>query len=234
MRTINFKKLDIKKDAKVLDLGCGRGRHTHALVAEGAKTIALDIEPNNTIETRNTMITKDAPNTRFCTADAQNLPFKSDSFDRIICSEVLEHIIDYRAVIAEIWRITKPNGRIGISVPRSWPETICWFLSESYHNTPGGHVRIFNKKRLINDFLTQGFIYRGHHFAHGLHSPYWWLRCAVGVKRPESFLARQYHKILVYEIFHDPAALRLISKCADTIMGKSVVLYFDKGDDKTA
>ena len=67
--------------------------------------------------------------------DALSLPFSDNYFDRLICSEVLEHIPDYSGALAEIWRITKPGGRIGISVPHRWPEQICWLLSRAYYDT---------------------------------------------------------------------------------------------------
>ena len=59
--------------------------------------------------------------------------------------EVLEHIIDYQSAV-EINRILKPQGKLAVSVPKFFPEWICWKLSLDYRNTPGGHVRIFKFK----------------------------------------------------------------------------------------
>jgi hypothetical protein len=66
--------------------------------------------------------------------------------------------------------------------------------------------------------------------SHGLHSPYWWLRCAVGVTNEHNIFVRGYKKLLEIEIMKNPPVLRLISKLADRLMGKSVVLYFTKPD----
>jgi SAM-dependent methyltransferase len=84
----------------------------------------------------------------WCVGDAGRLPYADDSFDVVICSEVLEHLPDVDAALSEIARITKPGGKFACSVPRYWPEAICWALSEGYQNTPGGHVRIFKTGQL--------------------------------------------------------------------------------------
>ena len=73
-----------------------------------------------------------------------------------------------------------------------------------------------------------GFTYLTRHLTHGLHSPYWWLKCAIGVERNEQFLVRKYRRLLEIEILSNPMALRLLSKIADPVMGKSLVMYFDK------
>jgi SAM-dependent methyltransferase len=141
---------------------------------------------------------------------------------------VLEHIPDYQGALTEIWRVVKPGGKIGISVPHRWPEQICWLFSEEYHNTPGGHVRIFRSRDLRADFETLGFNFTGKHLKHGLHSPYWWLRCAVGVNNDTNLLVRGFKTLLEIEILKNPLPLRALSALADPLMGKSVVLYFTK------
>ena len=67
------------------------------------------------------------------------------------------------------------------------------------------------------------------HLKHGLHSPYWWLRCAVGVNNNKNLLVRGYKKLLEVEILQNPLPLRVLSALADPLMGeKSIVMYFDK------
>ncbi len=237
MQTVNLEHLDLQDGHAILDLGCGRGRHTHAAYFHKRCTaLGLDLGFEDVQRTRAGFLAHPdlepqigAPRRYGLTVgDALALPFCDHRFDRLICSEVLEHIPDYRTAIAEIWRVTKPGGRIGISVPHGWPERICWLLSDAYHNTPGGHVRIFRRRALQADFEHQGFHYRWRHLTHGLHSPYWWLRCALGVNNEKNILVRGYKKLLEREIISNPWGLRMLSKPADLLMGKSLVLYFDK------
>ena len=237
MQTINFDRLGLEDGHIILDLGCGQGRHTHAAYFyKRCTALGLDIGFEDVAHTAEGFAAYPdlapqigAPRRYgLMVGDALALPFANHYFDRLICSEVLEHIADYHAAIDEIWRVTKPGGRIGISVPHHWPEWICWLLSHSYHNTPGGHLRIYKKRDLQADFEARGFQFEHHHLAHGLHSPYWWLRCAVGVNNDRNILVRAYRKILEAEILSNPLVLRLISKLADPIMGKSLVLYFTK------
>ena len=235
MLTARFKHLDLKAGDRVLDLGCGEGRHVHGLYLEGGlHIVGVDLSHKDVLTARheiedNAEIFKDAPgHYSFGVGDALRLPFADSSFDKIICSEVLEHIPDYEKALEEITRLLKPGGTLAISVPRYWPEWVCWKLSENYHNTPGGHVRIFEPGTLINDVVSRRFRLFRRHSAHGLHSPYWWLKCAMWQKRDTNWLIRQYHNFLVWDIVKQPWLTRFLAKIADPLMGKSVVFYFVK------
>ncbi len=241
MQTINLDYLMLEDNHRLLDLGCGHGRHTHAaFFHKRGHTIGVDLGFEDVQITRAGLEAYPdlepqigAPRRAdVLVADALSLPFSDDYFDRLICSEVLEHIPDYQAALTEIWRVVKPGGRIGISVPHRWPEQICWLFSEQYHNTPGGHVRIFRNSDLRADFEALGFRFVRKHLKHGLHSPYWWLRCAIGIHNDRNILVRGYKKLLEIEILKNPLALRALSAAADPLMGKSVVLYFDKPDSR--
>ena len=115
------------------------------------------------------------------TADATRLPFPDGAFDAIIVAEILEHVPDDTAAMNEIARVLRPGGTVAVTVPAWLPERICWALSTEYHEVPGGHVRIFTRAELTAKLAAAGLTPTGTHHAHGLHSPYWWLKCAVGV-----------------------------------------------------
>ena len=66
------------------------------------------------------------------------------------------------------------------------------------------------------------------HHAHALHSPYWWLKCAVGVDRDQHPLVRGYHRLLVWDMMKAPRTTRLAERALDPVIGKSVALYFAK------
>jgi len=140
----------------------------------------------------------------------------------------LEHIPDFDAALDEINRVLKSDGILAVSVPRAWPEQICWWLSIEYHNTPGGHVRIFNANKLKKAVTERGLIFSAKHYAHGLHSPYWWLKCLFWQRRDDHKIILAWKKLLEWEILIDPPLLRPFSWFADLLMGKSVVMYFER------
>ncbi len=235
MRTVDLKRLRLKDGATALDLGCGQGRHVHALYY-GAKmhVVGLDLSFDDLVKTRQGFEQApdlDAPGERafsLTIGTALKLPFADNAFDLIVCSEVLEHIPDYGQVLAEITRILKPGGQLAVSVPRLWPEWLCWKLAPQYHMASGGHVRIFTSRRLRKAIAARGLRHTGGHWAHGLHSPYWWLQCAVWKSKDRNWFVRQYHKFLCWDIMKRPWLTRTLEKVADPLMGKSVVFYFDK------
>src|SRR5690606_33049497 len=164
-------------------------------------------------------------------ADATQLPFADNTFDKIICSEVLEHLPDYQQVLAEIRRVLKPGGLLAISVPRAWPEKICWRLSQNYHQVEGGHVRIFNAQQLRAQIEHYQFQFIARHWAHALHTPFWWLKCLWWAKQNESKIIRLYHRLLVWDLMERPWLTLTLEKCLNPVLGKSVVMYFQHRDD---
>jgi len=235
--TIDLNKIKIEDGHTILDLGCGKGRHIHKLYYyKKCHVIGLDLSYGDLQTTYEGFEkypdTSNDPERQFnlMVGNALNLPFSDETFDRIICSEVLEHIPDYEKVIKEIFRVTKKDAQIGISVPRWLPEKICWYLSDDYHNEPGGHVHIFSFKDLREAFKNNGFSYLFKSHKHGLHSPYWWLKCFVGVKNNKNILVRVYQKFLEWDILQRPLLTRLLEKIFDPLLGKSLVLYFKKNN----
>jgi SAM-dependent methyltransferase len=162
--------------------------------------------------------------------DALALPFADGEFDRVVAAEILEHIPADIQALAELARVLRPGGGLALTVPRWLPEIICWQLSEEYHNAPGGHIRIYTDKELVSKARTAGLAYRGRDYAHGLHAPYWWLKCLVGVHNDQHPLVRAYHRLLVWDIMKRPRTTRLAERALDPLIGKSLVLYFEKPD----
>jgi SAM-dependent methyltransferase len=161
-------------------------------------------------------------------ADALQLPFADGTFDRIIVSEVLEHIPDDHALMREIERVLAPEGIAAVTVPRFWPERVCWALSDEYHQNEGGHVRIYKESTLRAGLDAAGFDVFDRHFAHALHSPFWWLKCAVGPRKDDALPVRMYHGFLVWDLTRRPLVTRALERALDPVMGKSVVLYARK------
>jgi len=234
--TIQPRFIDFKKADWVLDLGCGEGRHSLGLQSISQKLavhcIGLDASARDlqTAQTRrNDMFSAtDSPAPVFIQGDGHQLPFAEHSFDHLICSEVLEHIEKLDSFLKEITRVLKPGGTLIVSVPRAWPEKICWRLESEYHQVEGGHVRIFNGRKLRKQLEAMGFCCTRQHGAHALHVPYWWLRCLFWQRGEQFAPVRLYHRFLVWDLFQKPRITQWLEKCLNPWLGKSLVMYFKK------
>lgn len=234
MLTVDFERLGLQRGDLTLDLGCGAGRHAFEMYRRGARVVAIDTDGDE-LQAVSTMFDamaeewEAAPHeARAVRADALRLPFPDDTFDRVVAAEVLEHIPDDRHAITELVRVLKPGGTIAVTVPRFWPEVVCWSLSREYHEVEGGHVRIYRADVLEGQLVQAGLETIGRHHAHALHSGYWWLKCAVGVDNEANPLVKAYHKVLVWDLMAKPTLTRTAEKLLNPVAGKSVVLYATK------
>jgi len=130
--------------------------------------------------------------------------------------------------MAELARVLRPGGTIAITVPRFGPELINWALSDEYHSVEGGHVRIYRKNVLLERLTATGLVPYGHHHAHALHAPYWWLKCAVGTTNDEHPAVKAYHRLLVWDIMKAPKLTRYAERVLNPLIGKSMIIYLRK------
>lgn len=156
MLTVDFTRFPLAAGDRVLDLGCGAGRHAFECYRRGAQVVALDRNGEEIREVAKWFAAMKEAGEALAGAtatamegDALNLPFPDESFDVVIISEVMEHIPDDKGVLAEMVRVLKPGGRIAITVPRYGPEKVCWTLSDAYHEVEGGHIRIYRADELL-------------------------------------------------------------------------------------
>ena len=233
MLTVNFHWFSLMSGQNCLDVGCGEGRHAlAAYLRPNINVIGLDLSATDlsTAKSRISDMKEFDPkgSITFIRGNATNIPFPDASFDRVICSEVLEHIPNYISVIEELNRVLKPGGNLCVSVPRAWPEWLCWKLSSTYQSTPGGHIRIFNRTHLRREITRYGLTCYHEHGAHALHVPYWWLRCLFWNTANKNPLVVAYHRLLMWDLTKKPALTQWIDKLLNPWMGKSIVLYFNK------
>ncbi len=106
---------ELKPGFRVLDAGCGPGTITLGLaraVAPG-EVIGIDIEASQFVAARE-QATQEGLNVTLRTASIYQLPFEDRSFDAVFSHDVLQHISDPPAALAELRRVIKPGGVIGI------------------------------------------------------------------------------------------------------------------------
>lgn len=233
MLTVDFEMIPISPGTRVLDAGCGAGRHIcEAFRRQGVTVAGVDLKWGDLCKTRGYLSALDQDNSGIWTvaeANIAKLPFADGFFDVVICSEVLEHIDDDKTAVSELLRVLKTGGDLVVSVPRFFPEKVCWAISSPYHQEPGGHVRIYRKDHLIRILENAGARLRRIDYKHGLHSPYWWLKCVVGHKNDNFPPVRAYRKFLEWDIIKKPPLTRALDRFLNPLLGKSLVLYLKKG-----
>ncbi|HEX6521593.1 MAG TPA: methyltransferase domain-containing protein [Streptosporangiaceae bacterium] len=238
MLTVDFERFPIRPGNRVLDMGCGGGRHAFEVYRRGGRVVAFDLDPSELQPVRGmfgAMVTAGeagaGSGADAISGDATEMPFGDNAFDRVIAAEVLEHVLDDQRAMSELARVLRPGGLAAITVPAFFPERICWALSSEYHEVPGGHVRIYTRVELEAKLARAGLEPRWHHHAHGLHSPYWWLKCAVGVGKDDHPLASAYHRLLVWDIMKRPWITRTAERALNPVIGKSLVVYAVKSGE---
>jgi SAM-dependent methyltransferase len=237
MLTVDYERLGAVRGDRVLDLGCGAGRHAFESARRGCVTVASDRDADELRAVTDMFAAMadageiDSPAGRqlghAVAADATALPYPDASFDRIIAAEVLEHITDDGRAIAELARVLRPGGTIAVTVPARAAERVCWALSADYHApaVSDGHVRIYSASELRAKLAAAGLYVSDSHGAHGLHTPYWWLRCLVGPHNDQHRLVQAYHRLLVWDMTEAPPLTRTLDRLLNAVLPKSTVLY---------
>ncbi len=235
MLTVDFDRLRVGRRTRFIDVGAGAGRHSYEALRRGADVTAYDldeVELKGVADMFEAMrLEGELPDTahgEVAVGDIGDMPYPDGHFDVVLASEILEHVPADEAGIAELARILAPGGTLAVTVPRWWPEKVCWVLSDEYHANEGGHIRIYRADELDAKLRAAGLVSVHRHHAHALHSPYWWIKCAVGVNRDQHPLVRAYHRLLVWDMMKAPRATRIAERLLDPVMGKSVALYYRK------
>jgi SAM-dependent methyltransferase len=233
--TVDLERLDVRPGQRLLDAGCGEGRHCFGALERGADVVGLDLDRDSLRLAGRALGRRAAQRGRqgaeqlgaMLQGDTFPLPFRDASFDRVICAEVMEHVHDYRGAARELARVTKPGGRIAVTIPTATSEHLYLRLGDDYFESPGGHIRIFRPRQLARALAAAGLATRGVGFAHALHTPYWALRSLVGLPRADEFrLVRAYRLFLIRAVAS--RLLDRVERVLNYVCPKSLILYADK------
>jgi ubiquinone/menaquinone biosynthesis C-methylase UbiE len=235
--TLDFDRLGDGEGRRLLDIGCGAGRHSFEALRRGFSVVAADLDAAILKDVKAmgaAMIdegqTPEPASLSCVNSSVLELPFADAAFDVVVASEILEHIPDDVSAMQELERITKPGGALVVTVPRWWPERVCWALSSEYHAAAGGHVRIYKRKELRQKLEGRGLRVLDKEHAHALHSPLWWLKCAFGINK-DGRVPAAYHRFLVWDIKHPHKWVATLEHGLNPLMGKSLVFYTRKPHD---
>jgi SAM-dependent methyltransferase len=228
--TVDLEQLDVRDGHSVLDAGCGEGRHCFGCLERGAHVVGLDLDfgslrdASKRLRGRASELQRTGEMTQ---GDTFRLPFRDASFDRIICSEVMEHVHDYRGAARELARVTKPGGRVAVTIPTTTSENLYLRLGDEYFESPGGHIRIFRPRQLALGLATAGLTTTGVGFAHGFHTPYWVLRSVMRLPDADrSAMVQAYRSFLIRAT--GSKLLDRVEKALNYVCPKSLILYADK------
>jgi SAM-dependent methyltransferase len=181
---------------RLLDAGVGRGRTRRYLVplsvADRVEFHGADLHPDLAARCH------DAAAWRLVRADlARPLPYRDAAFDVAVCEQVLEHVDDPRAAVAEIARCLRPGGLLVAGVP-AFPPGVAWLrdrVAPAFHaasDREHGHVQTFTKSAFVALVRSAGAFdvreVRGFRsFSGGLSSPLedfrWWWRANAAFGR---------------------------------------------------
>jgi len=228
--TVDLERLRVRPGEKVLDAGCGEGRHCFGALERGAHVIGLDLDVASLRANAGSLRQRAAEcgsMGEMIHGNTFQLPFADAAFDKVICSEVMEHVHDYRGAARELARVTKPGGCVAVTIPTATSENLYLRVGDDYFESPGGHIRIFRPRQLALGLAEAGLATTGVGFAHAFHTPYWVLRSIAGLPRAdENPLVQLYRRFLLRA-----TQSRFLTRLEGTLnycFPKSLILYAEK------
>jgi SAM-dependent methyltransferase len=226
--TVDLDRLGLAHGDWLLDAGCGGGRHCFGALDRGVNVVGLDLDVPSLriaragIHERRGRAT-DKLHGGVLQGDVFHLPFPDGAFDRVICSEVMEHVHDYGAAARELARVLRPGGTLGVTIPTAITEWLYLAATRHYFESPGGHIRVFSPRELARALARAGMQVDGVGFAHAFHSPYWLVRAVIGLDDERAAPTRAFRAFLVRAAFS--RRWSRVERMFDWVWPKSLVLY---------
>jgi SAM-dependent methyltransferase len=234
--TVDLERLRVRRGERLLDAGCGEGRHCFGAIERGAHVVGLDLDRESLRKAAGALRFRAAELGRLgamLQGDAFRLPFADATFDKVICSEVMEHVHDFTGAARELARVLRPGGLAAVTIPTATSEHLYLRVGDDYFESPGGHIRIFRPRDLAAALGDAGFAPLGVGFAHAFHTPYWVLRSIAGLPRADqSRLVRGYRHFLIRAT--TSRLLDRLERVLNYCFPKSLVLYAERRPRRAA
>jgi SAM-dependent methyltransferase len=228
--TVDLERLRVRSGEKLLDAGCGEGRHCFGALERGARVVGLDLD-RDALRRAAGCLRQRARELGSLGAmihgDAFHLPFRDGTFDKVICSEVMEHVHDYRGAARELARVTRRDGMVAVTIPTATSEHLYLRAGDAYFESPGGHIRIFRPRQLARALAGAGLATVGVGFAHALHTPYWVLRSLVGLPDADANRWVRAYRLFLIRAVGSRFTVEL-ERWLNYCCPKSLILYAEK------
>jgi SAM-dependent methyltransferase len=210
---------------------CGLGRHVLELVQVPSTILGADISRHDLRVGRYLLeiMRRDGDvraGVHWLQTAGERLPFVDGAFDRVICTETLEHVDDDSVLARELARVLKPGGILAVSVPDEFSEKIFWKLSENYRTHVGGHVRVYQRRRIVQLMREVGLVPYAVRYRHSLETLYWLSHVAFwsewGKQGP---ITRVFRKALDSQRSRGSRIVTALDDVGNRILPKSIVIY---------
>jgi SAM-dependent methyltransferase len=226
--------LEIRPTDRVIDLGCGTGRHVLELSRTPSDIIGADLSLHDLRAARyllEIMRRRDEVRARvhWLRTAGERLPFMDNAFDRVICTETLEHVEDDSVLARELVRVLKPGGILAVSVPDEHSEKLFWQLSRNYRTHVGGHVRIYGRREIVRLLRDAGLRPYAVRYRHSLETLYWLSHIAFwsdwGKQGP---ITSAFRRALDSPRARESRIVTALDDIGNRILPKSIVVYSRK------
>tara|TARA_Y100001958_G_C21143821_1_gene481768 strand:- start:400 stop:1086 length:687 start_codon:yes stop_codon:yes gene_type:complete len=138
-----FDKYELKKEDKLLEIGCGRGEFLQGFVNLGIKGFGVDRSDNAKKICKNSEI-------KITDLEKEKIPYSDEYFDIVYSKSLIEHFYYPEKIFEEIFRVLKPGGKV-ITLTPDWKNTVKVFYEDYTHRTPFT-MNSLNDIHLINGF----------------------------------------------------------------------------------
>lgn len=234
LQTVDLDLLGLERGERILDVGCGSGRHVLAASRRDCHAVGVELgaEDFRTVKVYLYLLAGEGglrARVNLLVASGERLPFADGSFDRVVCTEVLEHVPNDRLLVDEFVRVLRPGGTIAVSVPDTYAEAITWWLLALQRFRLEEHLRIYRRRQVVDLLKAVGLQIYARRYRHSLESLRWlliWMSVEDGgaVKR----ISDTWEDFLTDRTVEDSAVLRFIDDIGNHVLPKSMVLYARK------